>query len=735
MSAALVPRIQRVRHAFGLGTALSVAACTWGTYDGSYSLDAGATGDSTVGAEGGGQECTSQAPYCSGNAVQTCVGGRWMTSNCANGTSCVNGVCSVAPSCTGFGCDASADTSGASSDGGRQCNSTTCAGCCSMNSCITALPTGKSADELCGTSGAACQDCTTTGRTCKMGVCSSGVGGSDSGATDASSTDSGGADSGTFCGAPGDAGVGDPTLANPYAVAVEASGTTALVTESGPGWLTRVDTTTRYRVATVASGLQYPNLLAIESSGTSALVAARSINNSTPELVRVDLTTGCWQFVAPLPNNPGGMAIEAGDATVLIAAGQTLERITLATGGVQTITSSLIGAATGLAVVPGGTSVLVPEGNQLEQVDLTSATTSTIATTTSAGVTFGSANLEAAGTLLVVSSSCLYRLDPKAGVTRLMCGIPSSHLALESSGASFLVTDSVRLERMYIDTPISVIPGTPYDSSHTPATGFSNAARVLPETGGSTALVLESYPADVARVDLTTGAITDFTVTFPKGFSDSFSSFVIEPGGTSVLVMPVATANAPNLWRVNLVPGSSASPNAAVVSNLLSCGDDLVLESGGATALVPCSTLQRVTLSSGAVTSLSSGLRGQSIVLESSGSTAVVGGGGEVQLVPVSAAAATVLLNNLPFVSSYGIGPMALEPDGHHVLYTDLGGGSLGRLVRVDLDTRAVTAFCGECFQANTENLGGGVAIEAGGATALIADSSKGIKRVTLPPQ
>ncbi len=88
--------------------------------------------------------------------------------------------CSPAPSGTDSGmtqCNASnnfcvdagsSTDAGPTADSGAPCNATTCpTGCCAQNGACRAGGT----DIACGTGGAACQDCTATGRSCVSHVC------------------------------------------------------------------------------------------------------------------------------------------------------------------------------------------------------------------------------------------------------------------------------------------------------------------------------------------------------------------------------------------------------------------------------------------------------------------------------------------------------------------------------------------------------------------------------------
>jgi hypothetical protein len=62
------------------------------------------------------------------------------------------------------------DDAGLSPDVNIQCDTTTCAGCCSKGECV-----GGQSVATCGVVGAACKDCTSMGGACSNGACATKV--------------------------------------------------------------------------------------------------------------------------------------------------------------------------------------------------------------------------------------------------------------------------------------------------------------------------------------------------------------------------------------------------------------------------------------------------------------------------------------------------------------------------------------------------------------------------------
>ena len=261
--------------------------------------------------------------------------------------------------------------------------------------------------------------------------------------------------------------------------------------------------------------------------------------------------------------------------------------------------------------------------------------------------------------------------------------------------------------------------------------GFQSAQDVVIESGGKTALLVEQGgwegPPRLLRVDLTDGTST--TIATLKDLYFSISGLAIEPGGDGALV----TAGATDLVRVNLADGS-----VTTVTKLLQGAVSVVIESGGATALVGGADLYRVDLRSGAVTVVSSE-GAEDLAIEPGGATALLTQGFGYRLVRVDltdGSVTTVVSDLYPFTSGGGRSSIAIEESGLAVLMAQTHSAQpSGRMLRIDLVTGAVTIVAPAGLSRPGAYGGGvgGIAIETGGATALVADWRNGLVRVTLP--
>ena len=138
----------------------------------------------------------------------------------------------------------------------------------------------------------------------------------------------------------------------------------ALISEPGSGSLVRAFITTKGSI-TLAIGLQTPSTVAVEAGDATALVAA---GNS---LVRVDLADGGTTAIVPLDQST--FVVEPGGATAVLASFTNLYRANLATGAIDTLNStpgylpeySQEGYAglLGLAVTPDGGTLVITESS------------------------------------------------------------------------------------------------------------------------------------------------------------------------------------------------------------------------------------------------------------------------------------------------------------------------------------------------------------------------------------
>jgi hypothetical protein len=133
------------------------------------SLVAACSVDSTPPRKDGTSPVPDQLVYCS----LTCSGCCAPDGSCQTGdspTACGSGgtpciACGTGQTCTNQICGGGLKDLGTNDKPAGSC-ATTCSGCCVGETCVSA-PT----DAKCGTKGAACVDCTTTGKVCSAGVC------------------------------------------------------------------------------------------------------------------------------------------------------------------------------------------------------------------------------------------------------------------------------------------------------------------------------------------------------------------------------------------------------------------------------------------------------------------------------------------------------------------------------------------------------------------------------------
>ncbi len=504
-------------------------------------------------------------------------------------------------------------------------------------------------------------------------------------------------------------------------IAIEAGGGSALAT-TPTGLLVRVDLTTRMATDVFASELLSPQGIVIESPQSSVLVAESDMSR----VVRINLQTGGRTMLADGLDYVQALAIEPSGDTVLATSNDRLMRIRLDDGSLQTVSIALVGAF-GLAIESGGATALVSGGEHIYRVNLTTGTTNVVASMASAGFRFGGAlAIEAGGqTVLAMNSGCLIRvsLDDGSG-SPLGCWFGGdTALALESSGATAIVGESGRVVRTYLASSITPV-----------AAGYGSTMDVQMEAGGTTALVVEfggfAGPPHLMRVDLATGATQ--TVATPAFFA--INGLSLSPDGSTAYTI----GDWSHFLRIDTTNGSTND-----LSALLSYGDSIEVEAGGSTALVSGDGLYRVDVASGAVTSLAS-LEEGGLAIEPGGDSILLGtlSGQTLYRYQLSTAQTTTIADELypPTSSRGGCTRIAIEPGGTTVLIAQSGGSysymeNAARILRVDTTTAAVTVV----VPAGLSNPGnyscgvGGLALEAGGATALVADQNNGLVRVELP--
>jgi chitodextrinase len=163
-----------------------------------------------------------------------------------------------------------------------------------------------------------------------------------------------------------------------WKLVLEPGEATALALHLGtPGNLLRIDLATG-AVTEVVGNLQCGSDLALEPSGTTALIVEDAANR----LIRVDLTDGSFTVVASdfVPGDPpfgcsgmpASVSLEAGGASALVGGGGPLFRVDLATGAKTELYPGPTGAK--ISVLPGGTRLLVGNSDGLLLIDLSTGT-------------------------------------------------------------------------------------------------------------------------------------------------------------------------------------------------------------------------------------------------------------------------------------------------------------------------------------------------------------------------
>jgi len=509
-------------------------------------------------------------------------------------------------------------------------------------------------------------------------------------------------------------------MASPAGLVIESGGTTALITDLGR--LVRLDLETMSVTKTITNLLS-PGGLAIESSGATALVAT---DNS---LVRVSLSTGAVAPIATGFSFPSGVVIETGGATALVTDTGRLSRVTLANGIVRVITANLNNPQ-GIVIESGGTTALVANGDNLVRVNLSDGLITVLSTRfTSNGDSFaGGIALEAGGNTVIATTITgnLVRVALASGAGTVI-GVHFSSsgpaLVLEASGNTAIVGVFNRIIRTYLSSTITTV-----------SRGFQTAEDVAIEAGGTTALVVEyggfGGQPRVLRVDLTNGTTSTIATIAKFGIS----GIAIEPGGNTALVI----ADSQYLLRVNL--------NTGVVTTLTSLlanafGAGIAIEPGGLSALIHAGAIYRVNLATGALTVLVASVGTGGMAIESGGNSALISTLSGISLQRVNLIDRTVatIASDL-YVSSSARGEctaIAIEKGGLTALVTQPGpfSNAGGRILRVNLVTGAVTVIVPYGLSGPGMYTCGvvGIALEASGAAALVADEGNGLVRVSVP--
>ncbi len=388
-------------------------------------------------------------------------------------------------------------------------------------------------------------------------------------------------------GAPSQVGLvpGNPDYPYVHDLAIEAGGATALAANSsynsGVFRVTLGNSTTR-----LSFGLGEPWGMAIEAGGGSALVTEGNFSRFS----RVDLATGSSTVLATMNRDyfnqiapPGSIALEAGGGTALVVDGDRIARVTL--GAVytpQTIARGLTGPDQGsapVAIEPGGASVLfadcsgtLPFCGRLLRVGLAGGTPSVLATgfNTIQGIAPQDAGFALITECGAAANTCVsgqvLRVNLANGSSSQVSGGLNTPvgIALESGGATALLAEggTDRVLRVTLADGSLVALGT----------SLRYLNQVVPEAGGATALV--AGEGALKRLDLTTHVAKVIAYW-------NVRSIAIEPGGATALVLGSGTGLPASLARVDLATGGVDLLRAGLFDK----ADGFALDATGKTAI------------------------------------------------------------------------------------------------------------------------------------------------------
>lgn len=517
---------------------------------------------------------------------------------------------------------------------------------------------------------------------------------------------------------------------------LEAGGESALITTQD-GFVVRVDTATLQMTDPLASGLMGPAGIVLERDGGSALILERDAGR----LSRLTLGSGQVTTLAEGLDYPQGVAISPDGAFAFITEGTALSRVTLADGS-REVVSAVIRYAKDVVLESDGETLLVLEPGQLTRVDIASGVATTVITeqAVAQGTFRGALALQQDGRTVLLNTDigCMVRVDLSSETSeRIGCLFENDQMALAVDATeswALLGTDD-QIMRVHLRPSIERL----WDST-------SGTEWLALEEGGASVLVLSSaalvVEPRVHRLTLEDGRVEP-VASMPEFIAAS--GLALEPGGSTVLTIGqrnIADVGVLALMRIDL----ETAAETEISRDIEQCyGSDVAVIEAGAAVLIPCiSRLYRVDLTSGAVTVVAAGLDVGGVAVSSDGSWAVFStmGGRELWKVELPGGEPVRIGHNLFGSNPAGTGctDLAIEADERSVLVTQTGlyGGPYaltGRVVRVDLATGAVSVLVpGGLDAPGTFTCGTvGIALEPGGATALIAEYHHGVARVSLP--
>jgi sugar lactone lactonase YvrE len=292
--------------------------------------------------------------------------------------------------------------------------------------------------------------------------------------------------------------------------------------------------------------------IALEAGGSTVLIA----EPGSGELSRLDLSTGRVTpiaFVAPSIASPA-IEPEGQTAIVITAAGSGngasgLARVNLVTGAVTTIVERGIDGGTALVIAPGSRTAFVTGSGGLFRVDLETGAVSVVSGIVGLGLV-----IEPSGTTALVAASCnLMRVDLTTGdattVATISCTDRPTGVALESGGATALVTtmgqflgQSGRIFR--VDLTSGVVSFLSFCQ-------LCDISHIAVEPSGATVLYVGDTSESLIRFDLSTRTHTALAYTeIPQGMA-------ISPDGTSAITVSQASPLLPGkVSRIDLATGN-----------------------------------------------------------------------------------------------------------------------------------------------------------------------------------
>jgi DNA-binding beta-propeller fold protein YncE len=237
---------------------------------------------------------------------------------------------------------------------------------------------------------------------------------------------------------------------SPLALVLEGDGSTVLVTSSGCfGSLYRLDIASGAPEFISGAGT-IPTDLAILPGGQNALITAERFSTPTGDLFEVELATKQATSIAITPA-PQGVVAEPSGSAALITTGDTVSRVTLATGDVSILIQGLVSPA-GLALESSGQEVIV--GSLANEVARVNVTTKAV---TMFGTTGGSARYVAVepgdqSVLVAEPGRGLSRIDIATGtLTELLADVTvSGKVIVEPGGDTALLATGEGIKRVRI---------------------------------------------------------------------------------------------------------------------------------------------------------------------------------------------------------------------------------------------------------------------------------------------